>query len=265
MLTFLMLILIVLAVVLAKKQNQPGAAGCAVLVVILVIFKSASPLWSGTAGERNFEKARQVMCSGVAKKVADRYPDSKVVILGQQNGPASSGTRELVSQLAKGLKKGGMAVEVMDFPSTATSDFADPQPGDGFGPVELPPEWAPELDPKLAPTAVWDMALANIEPLYDLLLELNGSVDVVIITIPLSLDMAPEDLPASGESPHLVLMDPPDWIDLQSVMEKTALDAVLMYRPSAAKLVTKKWPKNDEKAFDQRFQLLTPQNPILLK
>ena len=238
-------------------QKEFYRRGIGIVAVILIIFsflRIFNP-WAETAGEKNIRKARQVMAQGLARKVAERYPDSRIVVLVADESTRDrenlAGISELTAQLLKSLNRRGLQVETrpcpMIFPEApAAANQSLPEDLDRADLIaEEEAQWGGE-----SPTA-------DSNALVDLLNELNDRADAVVITIPLDYWIRPRDLPKKGKAPPLVLMHPPVWPDMGSAMQDTALDLVLLYRAETSQLVTKRWPRDDKVAFDQRFYFAT--------
>lgn len=253
-------LMIVLVVVILKRRRDHRTGLLAGLVVVLAMLRLLYPMWGDTPADRYIKKDLQVMTDGLATKLAERHPGARIVILGTAGLPEKDYLavtyRPTETVLARALTRRGLSVEQVGFPiapppSAPVVEWKDEEDVD-------PAEW--ELAPRDKPLDPLDLALAGAGPLNRMLRELENRADVVILMLPLDPDMVPEELPLKGDGPHLVLMAPPGWPDLNEAMNTTVLDTALMYRPNISRLTTKRWPKNDAEAFDQRFFLVTPES-----
>lgn len=253
LITVILLFLGLLTLVLLKKEQRGMAGGCATLLILLVIGQGIYASFSGTRGERNIVRAQEVISEGVAQKIAERYPRAKVVILGLRETPnmnwMNEGYLEIQKQLAQACKKRKLKVEILPYKTgldEKDSILLDPELGIADG----------ELGALSAENPA-EPEMVSAKLLTRRLLELKGSADVVIMSLPLPPDFGPSDLPAKNAAPHLVVLCAPPWDDFEAVMESSVLDVVLKYRLGSTQLLKKEWPRDNAEAFEERYYFFT--------
>lgn len=199
--------------------------------------------------------------------LAKKFPNSKVLIVVQ---PETSYTKDRPNPLLDGIKAGlgsgvtvvaEVAPEVPKMPGGMPGMMPMPPPAEGAkvtsekGGSKAPPGMpSPEEMMMMGPIEMWltpDRFDALLEPYA-------GKVDLVITTIGLPMQPGLLKFWKLEPLPKMVIAQG-NVMELRGAIKAGAVAAALTFNPQA-KFDTKMPPKDLEKAFNNRYLLITPEN-----
>ncbi|OGV63272.1 MAG: hypothetical protein A3K19_12865 [Lentisphaerae bacterium RIFOXYB12_FULL_65_16] len=188
--------------------------------------------------------------------LAEKYPNSKAVIIVQASPTGASGGEDRKNALVDGLKEGlGTAITVVaeaspELPASARRAMgggAAGGPGGEGGP-------GPEAMDMVAPLEYWFTA-----ELFDKLVsKYSKQADLVITTIGLPQDVSAMKFWQMNPRPKLAMASGSVY-ELKKAFKGQAIVAAVTYSPKA-QYKDKPAPNDMDEAFNERFLLITPES-----
>lgn len=260
MITLISILLIATTIWLLVKQKKVAAAACAVVLLILAMVR---PFLAPSLSDRSARfdrKTKVVMADVLAAKVMERHPGKRIALV---VGPEIEG---LAGDPA--IKKKDVEVMLADaFRKLGVTPVITPLPLDDATRNQLARAGSVQSDDfDHSPEMAYYTAMMTILMSYDarqingVLRDLRHDADVVVWTPPMSAIIRANQLLPVGEGPELVLIKG-DVDDLDAAFRMSVLDMYLTYRENASWELDYQWPPNREKAFDDRYIIVTRDRP----
>lgn len=240
-------------VVCAKKQStnpkaKPAAVALLIIVIIcaIVILHQTDIIGTGSTARliENEMKYAGSSTEILGKYLAEKYPDSKVLLVIDREFEENQRQKTMIESLKKGFNN--------KISITATVSPLENIPDEYPEETETVPS-GPEgtLPPLMEMTTAAD---------FDALVEKNAGCDMIISLIGLPMDaqnMALWQMP--DETRPKVALVSSDIFNLKNAIKAGFIVAVVAYSPQAV-FDESRVPADPQKVFDRRYLLITPEN-----